>query len=99
MFKKLFGNFKNIGEKFRKGYNIGRKIYSTIKKILPLAIGQIPETISTFKSIKDPIEKSAFKEQIGDVIGKIPSNILLNPVTEFLVKKKDEDPFIDDWED
>lgn len=99
MFGKLFGSFRNIGEKIKTGFNIGRKIYSTIKKILPLAIGQIPETISTFKSIDDPIEKKAFKEQIGDVIGKIPSNILLNPITEILVKKKEEDPYINDWED
>ena len=99
MFSKLFGAFQNIGSKLKTGLNIGRKIYSIAKKILPLALGQIPETISTYKSIENPIEKKAFKEQIADVIGKIPSNILLNPITEFLVKKKDEDPYSDDWDE
>jgi hypothetical protein len=93
MFKKLFGNFKNIGSKIKTGWNIGRKIF---KDILPYAFGQIGETISTYKSIEDPLEKQAFKEQIGDIIGNIPSQIILNPVTEFFVKKKDDN--FDDWE-
>lgn len=93
MFKKLFGSFKNIGNKIKTGFNIGRKIF---KDILPYAFGQIGETISTYKSIEDPIEKQAFKKQIGDIIGNIPSQIILNPVTEFFVKKKDDN--FDDWE-
>ena len=99
MFGKLFGSFKNLGSKLKSGFNIGKKIFSIAKKILPLALGQIPETISTYKSIEDPIEKKAFKEQISDVIGKIPSNILLNPITEYLVKKKEADPYSDDWDE
>ena len=94
MFGKLFTKFKNIGSKIRTGFNIGKKV---IKDILPYAFQQIGETISTYKSIEDPVEKEAFKEQIGDIIGNIPSKILLNPITEFLVKKKDND--FDDWED
>jgi len=94
MFGKLFTKFKNIGSKIRTGFNIGKKV---IKDILPYAFQQIGETISTYKSIEDPVEKQAFKDQIGDVIGNIPSKILLNPITEFLVKKKDND--FDDWED
>ncbi len=99
MFGKLLGSFKNIGDKMKYGWNIGKRIFKTVKTILPLALGQIPETISTYKSITDPIEKQSFKEQIADVIGKIPSKILLNPFTEFLVNKKEEDPYIDNWED
>jgi hypothetical protein len=97
MFGKLFGSFKNIGDKLKYGWNIGKRIYNNVKGILPVAIDTIKETIETYKGIDDPIEKEAFKDQIGDVIGKIPSNILLNPITEFFVKKK-EDNF-DDWED
>jgi len=87
MFEKLFGNFKNIGSKLKSGWNLGKKIFSKLGK-----------TIRTFKSIDDPIEKSAFKQQIGDIIGDIPSKILLNPVTEFLVSKNEND-YIDNWED
>ena len=94
MFGKLFRKFKNIGSKIKTGFNIGRKV---IKEIIPYGLTQLGETIRTYKSIDDPIEKEAFKEQIGDVIGNIPSKILLNPITEFLVKKKDND--FDDWED
>ena len=97
MFNKLFGSFQNIGEKLKSGWNIGKKIFSTIKNILPLAIEKISDTISSYKSIDDPVEKSAFKEQIGDVIGKLPSNILLNPITEFFSTKKNDE--FDDWED
>jgi len=94
MFGKLFTKFKNIGSKIRAGFNIGKKI---IKEIIPYGLTQLNETIRTYKSIEDPVEKEAFKEQIGDIIGNIPSKILLNPITEFLVKKKDND--FDDWED
>jgi len=100
MFGKLFGSFKNIGDKLKYGWNIGKRIYNSVKSILPIipvAFDKIKDTIGTYKGIDDPIEKTAFKDQIGDIIGKIPSNILLNPITEFFVKKK-EDNF-DDWED
>ena len=99
MFGKLFGNFKNIGDKIKYGWNIGKRVFKTVKQILPMALGQIPETIRTYKNIEDPIEKKGFKQQIGDIIGTIPTNILLNPITEFLVKKKEENPYTDDWED
>jgi len=95
MFRKLVGNFVNLGDKIKSGFRIGHKI---IKDVLPYAFTQIGETIRTYKGIDDPIEKTAFKEQIGDVIGDIPSQILLNPITEFFVSKKDNDIF-DDWED
>ena len=94
MFRKLIGNFVNLGDKIKSGFRIGHKI---IKDVLPYAYTQIGETISTYKSIDDPIEKSAFKEQIGDIIGNIPSQILLNPITEFFGSKKND--IIDDWED
>jgi len=96
MFKNLFRNinFQNIGSKIKTGFNIGRKIF---KDILPYAFGQLGETISTYKSIEDPVEKQAFKEQIGDIIGPIPSKIILNPVTEFFAKKKDDN--YDNWDD
>ena len=94
MFRKLIGNFVNLGDKMKSGFRIGHKI---IKDVLPYAYTQIGETIRTYKSIDDPIEKSAFKEQIGDIIGNIPSQILLNPITEFFGSKKND--IIDDWED
>jgi hypothetical protein len=96
MFKKLFGNFKNIGSKIKSGWNLGKKIF---KDIVPYAFTQLGETIRTFKSIEDPIEKQSFKEQIGDLIGDIPSKILLNPITEFLVSKKEDNNYVDNWED
>ena len=34
MFGKLFGSFKNIGEKIRAGYNIGKNTYSLDQRIL-----------------------------------------------------------------
>ena len=94
MFRKLIGNFVNLGDKMKSGFRIGHKI---IKDVLPYAFTQIGETIRTYKSIDDPIEKSAFKEQIGDIIGNVPSQILLNPITEFFGSKKND--IIDDWED
>ena len=94
MFRKLIGNFVNLGDKMKSGFRIGHKI---IKDVLPYAYTQIGETIRTYKSIDDPIEKSAFKEQIGDIIGNVPSQILLNPITEFFASKKND--IIDDWED
>ena len=94
MFGKLFGSFIRYGDKIKKGFNIGRKI---IKEILPYAFNQIGETLRTYKSIDNSIEKEAFKEQIGDVIGKLPSKILLNSFTELLVNKKKDN--FDDWED
>jgi hypothetical protein len=97
MFKNIFNriNFKNIGSKIRTGFNIGKKIF---KEIIPLAFGKIKETIQTSKSISDPIEKHAFKEQVSDVIGKIPTKLILNPITEFLVPERNEFDF-ENWED
>ena len=90
MFKKLIGNFVNLGHKMKSRIRLGHKIIKD-------AFYKIADTISTYKSIDDPIEKSAFKEQIGDIIGNIPSKILLNPITEFFVSKKNDT--FDDWED
>jgi len=33
MFGKLFGNFKNIGDKLRTGWNIGKKIFTAGKEL------------------------------------------------------------------
>jgi hypothetical protein len=94
MFRKLIGNFVNLGDKMKSAFRIGHKI---IKDVLPYAFTQLGETMRTYKSIDDPIEKSAFKEQIGDLIGNVPSQILLNPITEFFASKKNDT--FDDWED
>ena len=96
MFKNIFTKirFKNIGSKIRSTYNLGKKIF---KEIIPLAFDKIKETIQTSKSISDPIEKEAFKEQVSDVIGKIPTKLILNPITEFLVSEKNDE--FQNWED
>lgn len=96
MFKNIFNriNFKNIGSKLRSTYNLGKKIF---KEIIPLAFGKIKETIQTSKSISDPIEKEAFKEQVSDVIGKFPTKLILNTITEFLVPERNEFDF-ENWD-
>lgn len=96
MFKSIFNkiNFKNIGSKLRTGFNIGKKIF---KEIIPLAFSKIKETIQTSKSISDPIEKEGFKDQISDVIGRIPTKLILNPITEFLVEERNDE--FQNWED
>jgi len=95
MYKNIFNRFgfKNIGSKIRSTYNLGKKIF---RQIIPLAFDKIKETIQTSKSITDPIEKEAFKEQVSDVIGKFPTKLILNPITEFLVSEKNDE--FENWD-
>lgn len=77
MFGKLFGAFKNIGEKIRTGYNIGKKIFSAGKRLYNTFFGQ-PEEAQKIDKNEERIKNTFSLEQriLADKTPDISDDIL-----------------------
>ncbi len=77
MFGKLFGAFKNIGEKIRTGYNIGKKIFSAGKRLYNTFFGQ-PESPPKIDKNEERIKNAYSLEQriIADKTPEISDDAL-----------------------